>query len=248
MEERSKRRRTPLRSPPSLRSSVCEPFSPQSPELHAYKFARSMSRRFPNLWRGLSVSAVDALSLKVAALKKQHRSGPLANRIADVEVYLDAVRRPLKYDERLYAPDGRHAGRPRAADARHRQRARGSTRRRRDAVDDAERRARLLLPDRRLGAALHPDMPDGLRRGGAAPVPARRLHARPRRHRARAAVHGEVDDRLRVEAARRRAPTGSCCSPTAATPTPAGLPARSTVSKPSSRSEGLSDRSRTASS
>ena len=30
----------------------------------------------------------------------------MADRIADVEVYLDAVRRPLKYDERLYAGRG----------------------------------------------------------------------------------------------------------------------------------------------
>jgi dienelactone hydrolase len=30
----------------------------------------------------------------------------MADRVADVEVYLDAVRRPLKYDERLYAPKG----------------------------------------------------------------------------------------------------------------------------------------------
>jgi len=30
----------------------------------------------------------------------------MADRIADVEVYLDSVRRPLKYDERLYAGRG----------------------------------------------------------------------------------------------------------------------------------------------
>jgi pimeloyl-ACP methyl ester carboxylesterase len=41
---------------------------------------------------------------KVAALKSKHRTGTLADRVADIEVYLDAVRRPLKYDERLYAP------------------------------------------------------------------------------------------------------------------------------------------------
>jgi dienelactone hydrolase len=47
---------------------------------------------------------VDQLAQKVAALKVQFRSAPMSDRIADVEVYLDAVRRPLKYDERLYAP------------------------------------------------------------------------------------------------------------------------------------------------
>lgn len=49
---------------------------------------------------------VDELAAKVAALKRQYPSGALASRIADVEVYLDAVRRPLKYDERLYAGRG----------------------------------------------------------------------------------------------------------------------------------------------
>jgi dienelactone hydrolase len=51
-------------------------------------------------------AAVDQLAAKVAALRKQHRAGALADRIADVEIYLDAVRRPLKYDERLYAGRG----------------------------------------------------------------------------------------------------------------------------------------------
>ena len=51
-------------------------------------------------------TAVDDLAVKVAALKKQYRSSPMFDRIADVEIYLDAVRRPLKYDERLYAGRG----------------------------------------------------------------------------------------------------------------------------------------------
>jgi dienelactone hydrolase len=49
---------------------------------------------------------VDELAARVAALKARYRSGPMADRVADVEVYLDAVRRPLKYDERLYAGRG----------------------------------------------------------------------------------------------------------------------------------------------
>jgi hypothetical protein len=67
--------------------------------------------QFPPLGHGLSDveqstlrTKFDELARKVAALKKQHRVAPLADRIADVEVYLDAVRRPLKYDERLYTP------------------------------------------------------------------------------------------------------------------------------------------------
>jgi len=67
--------------------------------------------QFPPLGHGLSVIdkaalqlKVDQLAARVAALKRQHRASPMADRIADVEVYLDAVRRPLKYDERLYAP------------------------------------------------------------------------------------------------------------------------------------------------
>ncbi len=53
-------------------------------------------------------AAVDRLAARVAALKKQHRTGVLADRVADVEIYLDAVRRPLKYDERLWSgPAGR---------------------------------------------------------------------------------------------------------------------------------------------
>jgi pimeloyl-ACP methyl ester carboxylesterase len=50
--------------------------------------------------------AVKQLSAKISALKLKNRSGPLADRIADIEVYLDAVRRPLKYDERLFAGRG----------------------------------------------------------------------------------------------------------------------------------------------
>ena len=51
-------------------------------------------------------AAVDRLVARVAALKRQYSTGPLADRVADVEVYLDAVRRPLKYGERLYAGRG----------------------------------------------------------------------------------------------------------------------------------------------
>src|SRR5262245_56611681 len=69
--------------------------------------------QFPPLGHGLAPADVttlqadvDRLAAAVAALKRQHRGGALADRIADVEVYLDAVRRPLKYDERLYAGRG----------------------------------------------------------------------------------------------------------------------------------------------
>src|SRR6266852_7671041 len=44
-------------------------------------------------------AAVDRLGAKIAILKKQYPARPMVDRIADVEVYLDAVRRPLKYDE-----------------------------------------------------------------------------------------------------------------------------------------------------
>jgi len=72
--------------------------------------------QFPPLGHGLTAAEkatlqakVDELGLKVAALKRQYQfrdnpRAPMPDRIADVEVYLDAVRRPLKYDERLYAP------------------------------------------------------------------------------------------------------------------------------------------------
>jgi dienelactone hydrolase len=69
--------------------------------------------QFPPLGTGISPQdkatvqqAVDALAARVAALKRRYSSGSMADRIADVEVYLDAVRRPLKYDERLYAGRG----------------------------------------------------------------------------------------------------------------------------------------------
>ena len=51
-------------------------------------------------------SGVARLAAKVAVLHKQYPSGAMADRVADVEVYLDAVRRPLKYGERLYAGRG----------------------------------------------------------------------------------------------------------------------------------------------
>lgn len=69
--------------------------------------------QFPPLGTGVSAeeratlqASVDGLAVKVAALRKKYRTGQMADRIADVEVYLDSVRRPLKYDERLYAGRG----------------------------------------------------------------------------------------------------------------------------------------------
>lgn len=71
------------------------------------------SPQFPPLGTGVTAeekaslqTAVDQLSARIAALKQTYRSGAMADRIADVEVYLDSVRRPLKYDERLYAGRG----------------------------------------------------------------------------------------------------------------------------------------------
>jgi dienelactone hydrolase len=75
--------------------------------------AVSSPPQFPPLGTGISPEetttvqhAVDALAARVAALKKKFSSGPMADRIADVEVYLDAVRRPLKHNERLYPGRG----------------------------------------------------------------------------------------------------------------------------------------------
>ena len=69
--------------------------------------------QFPPLGTGVSAeearslqTTVDELASKIVALKKRYQSGPMVDRIADVEVYLEAVRRPLKYDERLYAGRG----------------------------------------------------------------------------------------------------------------------------------------------
>ncbi len=66
--------------------------------------------QFPPLGTGVSADEraalqvqVGQLSSRVADLKRKYPSGPMADRIADVEIYLEAVRRPLKYDERLYA-------------------------------------------------------------------------------------------------------------------------------------------------
>lgn len=122
------RRRSPLRSP---RAGACTAVlvctvglvgagatrprdSPQASVGAAVSLAASaMTLQFPPLGTGLSAddrvtlqSAVDQLSTRVQELKKTHAAGPLEDRVADVEVYLDAVRRPLKYDERLYAPNG----------------------------------------------------------------------------------------------------------------------------------------------
>jgi dienelactone hydrolase len=81
--------------------------------LGAMQNAPAPPLQFPPLGTGLSADEkallqvrVDELAAKVARLKAQYRSGPMADRVADVEVYLDAVRRPLKYDERLYAGRG----------------------------------------------------------------------------------------------------------------------------------------------
>jgi predicted peptidase len=73
--------------------------------------AQDAPPHFPPLGTGLTgdekatlQAAVDGLSAKVAALKNRYTSGPMHDRVADVEVYLDAVRRPLKYDEKLFVP------------------------------------------------------------------------------------------------------------------------------------------------
>jgi hypothetical protein len=67
--------------------------------------------QFPPLGTGLTAEerstlqiAVDQLAHRVADLKKTYPAPPMSDRIADIEIYLDAVRRPLKYDERLYSP------------------------------------------------------------------------------------------------------------------------------------------------
>ena len=66
--------------------------------------------QFPPLGTGLTAeeqaslqSGVDRLAAAVASLKQKYRVGPMSERVADVEVYLDAVKRPLKYDERLWS-------------------------------------------------------------------------------------------------------------------------------------------------
>ncbi len=81
--------------------------------LGAAQNAPAPAPQFPPRGTGLSADEkatlqirVDELAARVASLKAQYRSGAMADRIADVEVYLDAVRRPLKYDERLYAGRG----------------------------------------------------------------------------------------------------------------------------------------------
>ena len=86
-------------------------------------------------------------SSKVSALKRKYSSGAMADRVADVEVYLDAVRRPLKYDERLYA--GRRTARPLATALQTL--ATGNERaeqlaQRADAVDDATAACAASIP------------------------------------------------------------------------------------------------------
>ena len=126
--------------------------------------AAAPTPQFPPLGTGLSAeergtlqAAVDQLAKRVAELKKTYPAPPMADRVADVEVYLDAVRRPLKYDERLYAPKDStpiaNALQTLATGTeRAEQLAAGHI-----ALDGDQRCARLLLRDRRLGAAVHPD-------------------------------------------------------------------------------------------
>jgi dienelactone hydrolase len=90
------------------RAQQATPAPPAAPPAGA-----AVTPQFPPRGTGVSdgeratlQSAVDQLAAKVAALKARYPSGAMADRIADVEVYLDAVRRPIKYDERLYAPKG----------------------------------------------------------------------------------------------------------------------------------------------
>lgn len=88
--------------------------APQTPAAQApAPVIQATAPQYPPLGTGLTLderrtlqTAVDDLAARVARLKTQHRVGPLRDHIADVEVYLDAVRRPLKYDERLYAARG----------------------------------------------------------------------------------------------------------------------------------------------
>jgi dienelactone hydrolase len=73
-----------------------------------------VEKQYPPRGTGLTAAetaalqaAVDELAARVANLKARHRSGPLADRVADVEVFLDAIRRPLTHDERMWAGTGR---------------------------------------------------------------------------------------------------------------------------------------------
>ena len=130
--------------------------------------------QFPPLETGLSAEdkatlqvQVESLASRVAGLKRQYPSAPMSDRIADVEVYLEAVRRPLKYDERLYAGkrqllmvgirQRQHPHGCRRPNAGHRERARGPVDERANALDERQRGPRLLFKNRRLRTAVHPD-------------------------------------------------------------------------------------------
>src|SRR4051812_30996457 len=80
------------------------PASPAAPPQTSV--AAPAPAQFPPLGAGVSAdervtlqASVDRLSARVARLKKAYPSGQMSDRVADVEVYLDAVRRPLQYDE-----------------------------------------------------------------------------------------------------------------------------------------------------
>ena len=129
--------------------------------------------QFPPLGTGVSAeervtlqAAVDRLAAAVTTLKTRYRTGAMVDRVADVEIYLDAVRRPLKYTtsgcthRRGARPSRPRCGRwPPAASG---------------PINWPAARRRgwpsavcaVLLADRRLGAALHPDGAGQLRRRG----------------------------------------------------------------------------------
>lgn len=100
----------PAAGPPAA-SAQTAPAQTTAPQAAQTPPAAAAPPQFPPRGTGLSAdertalqTEVDALAATVARLHAQYPDGPLHDRIADVEVYLDAVRRPLKYDERLYAP------------------------------------------------------------------------------------------------------------------------------------------------
>ncbi len=110
--------------------------------------------QFPPLGTGVSAdekvalqATVDQLAAKVAALKRKYPSGHMADRIADVEIYLDAVRRPLKYRGTVVRRPREHASRGRHSDALDRERTRRTVDERSGAVDGRERRPGILFED-----------------------------------------------------------------------------------------------------
>ena len=170
-------------------------------------------------------TGVDALGKEIDDLRTALKDKPaLLDLLPDVQIYYNAVRYALTYNE-FY--DVKQVATAKAFLKQGQERAKASARRQ-VALDHGDRAcvARgYVSQDRRLRAALRPGRAGVVQGGCGRQAPARPLVPRPRREPDRAELHRRLPEVARPSSCR---PAPSSCASTAAIAAPTSSPAKST--------------------